>query len=228
MAGKVIQVYMNQGTRNGLQSHIDPSAVELAANLLKGGSIIALPTDTIYGFACCANSPKAISKLYQIKQRNLVKPLAICVADVTDIYKWCNVTVPSDLLIKLLPGQVTVVFERSMNLNSAINPDHSLVGVRVPGCKFIRSVVERLGQPIALTSANVSSEEASLRVEEFSKLWPCLQGVFDAGSLALLDPHRLGSTVVDLSQTGRYLILRRGCAESSVTKVLTDFGLQPL
>ena len=67
--------------------------------------------------------------------------------------------------------------------------------MHIPYCSFGGGV----GQPIAPTEESVCkylyskypSEEASLRVEEFSKLWPCLQGVFDAKSLASLRPHRL-------------------------------------
>ena len=228
MNREVIPIYTNESLRSQEEKIIDQSAVELAVNLLRKSSVIAVPTDTIYGLACCASSKEAVAKLYQIKKRNLVKPLAICVANVDDVYKWCNVNVPSSLLSQLLPGQVTLVFERSINLNSSINPDHSSIGVRIPGCQFIRSVSQKLGQPLALTSANVSNEEASLKVEEFSKLWPHLQGVFDAGSLASLDPHRLGSTIVDFSQTGRYSILRRGCAESLVSQVLSQHHLLPM
>lgn len=226
MEDKVVKVYFDQSNNIEHSRQIDQSAVELAAKLLKNESLVALPTDTIYGFACSANCPVAISKLYKVKRRNLSKPLAICLSSVNDIYKWCNVTVPLQLLEKLLPGQVTVIFERSSSLNCSINPEHSLIGVRVPGCQFIRSVVEKLGHPIALTSANVSDEKSTSRVEEFSELWPSLQGVFDAGSLEPLDPRRLGSTVVDLSQKGKYLIVRNGCAESLVIQVLKEFGLQ--
>lgn len=228
MKSRVIPIYTSESLRSRGEKIIDESAVRLAVNLLENGSVIAVPTDTIYGLACCANNEEAVAKLYQIKKRNLVKPLAICVANVDDVYKWCNVGAPSSLLSQLLPGQVTLVFERSTNLNSTLNPDHSSIGVRVPGCKFIRSVSRELGQPLALTSANVSNEEASLRVEEFAELWHHLEGVFDAGSLASLDPQRLGSTIVDLSQAGRYSILRRGCAESLVTQVLSQYNLLPV
>lgn len=55
---------------------------------LKDGHVVALPTDTIYGLACLAQNSEAIRKIYDIKGRNQQKPLAICVGQIQDIYKW--------------------------------------------------------------------------------------------------------------------------------------------
>ncbi|KAJ8289254.1 hypothetical protein COCON_G00019130 [Conger conger] len=60
--------------------------------------------------------------VYGIKGRNGQKPLAICVGEIEDIYKFCKVTVPEALLRDLLPGPVTLVLERSAALNSDLNP----------------------------------------------------------------------------------------------------------
>ena len=58
-----------------------------AASILRSGGVIALPTDTVYGIACLVDSSEAISKLYDIKERNLKNPIAICVAEVEDMEK---------------------------------------------------------------------------------------------------------------------------------------------
>ena len=59
----------------------------MAAKSLKMGSIIGVPTDTIYGIAALAQSNKAVESIYQIKERHREKPIAICVADIQDIYR---------------------------------------------------------------------------------------------------------------------------------------------
>jgi hypothetical protein len=69
------------------------------------------------------------------------------------------------LLLELLPGPVTVVFDRKLNLNPELNPGTSLVGVRVPNCRFIRDICRYLQQPLALTSANISNQPSSLSVD---------------------------------------------------------------
>ena len=61
--------------------------IDLIVNKLKTGSIIAVPTDTIYGLACLACNKESLSKIYSIKGRDSAKPLAICVGEITDLEK---------------------------------------------------------------------------------------------------------------------------------------------
>lgn len=191
---------------------------------LKEGHVVAVPTDTIYGLACLAQNSEAIRKTYDIKGRNGQKPLAICVGEIQDIYKYCKVTVKETLLENLLPGPVTLVFERSEALNKDLNPFTSLVGVRIPDHSFMRRLCQMCGEPLALTSANISSQTSTVAVHEFQELWPRLAVVVDGGPIG--DQSRLGSTVVDLSVLGKYRIIRPGCALSSTVDVLEhQYGL---
>ncbi|XP_076592472.1 threonylcarbamoyl-AMP synthase isoform X1 [Chaetodon auriga] len=89
---------------------------------LKEGDLVAVPTDTIYGLACLAQNSEAVRKTYDVKGRDAQKPLAICVGEIQDIYKYCKVPVKEALLGDLLPGPVTLVFERSEALNADLNP----------------------------------------------------------------------------------------------------------
>ncbi|KAG5858035.1 hypothetical protein ANANG_G00025830 [Anguilla anguilla] len=149
------------------------------------------------------------------------KPLAICVGEIEDIYKFCKVTVPEALLRDLLPGPVTLVLERSDALNSDLNPFTPLVGVRIPDHAFIRRLSQLCGEPLALTSANISSQTSTIAVEEFRDLWPRLAVVVDGGPIGDQTPEcRLGSTVIDLSAAGRYRVVRPGCALSATVSIL--------
>jgi len=79
-------------------------------------------------------------------------------------YRWANVSLSENILRKLLPGQLTAVFTRKKSLNSCLNPDTSLVGIRIPNHKFIRDLVRNCSCPIALTSANKSGSESTLEI----------------------------------------------------------------
>ncbi|XP_037640904.1 yrdC domain-containing protein, mitochondrial [Sebastes umbrosus] len=194
------------------------------AKALKEGNVVGVPTDTIYGLACLAQNSAAVSKTYDIKGRNGHKPLAICVGEIQDIYKYCKVKVKEALLGDLLPGPVTLVFERSEVLNPDLNPFTSLVGVRIPDHAFMRRLCQMCAEPLALTSANISSHTSTVAVHEFQELWPQLAVVVDGGPIG--DQSRLGSTVVDLSVLGKYRIIRPGCAFSSTVDVLQHkYGL---
>ncbi|KAM7383161.1 hypothetical protein PAMP_002839 [Pampus punctatissimus] len=201
------------------ERHTDSAEIlSCTVKALKEGCVVAVPTDTIYGLACLAQNSDAIRKTYSIKGRNGHKPLAICVGEIQDIYKYCKVMVKKEMLDDLLPGPVTLVFERSEILNSDFNPFTSLVGVRIPDHAFMRRLCQMCGEPLALTSANISSHTSTLAVNEFQELWPKLAVVVDGGPIE--DQSRLGSTVVDLSVLGKYRIIRPGCALSSTVDVL--------
>lgn len=203
------------------------SLVKIAKSLLSDEHVIAIPTDTIYGIAATITSQNAIQRLYQVKERNSCKPLAICVSDIEDIYKYSVVTVKKSLLKELLPGAVTVMFCRSGELSSFLNPNIDLVGIRVPDCNFVRDLC-RVSGPIALTSANISNQSSCLDIEEFSSIWPLIDDIFDGGPLGHIDPHRLGSTIIDLSLQGHYRIIRNGCIYEQVLNTLHKYGLKPL
>lgn len=215
----------------GNGEEVRTSAVALACRLLKEGNIIALPTDTIYGLAACAQDTGAVRKLYGVKGRDSAKPLAVCVGEVDDVRLWGKADIlPDGLLKALLPGPVTVILERTPLLNIELNPNCAKVGVRVPNHPFVRQIAQGIDTPLALTSANLSNEPSSLNPKEFEHLWPQLAAVFDGGPLGSDQPSssRAGSTVVDLSVEGRYHVVRNGSALLQTLDVLNRFELKSL
>ncbi|XP_066355778.1 uncharacterized protein [Miscanthus floridulus] len=195
-----------------------------ATDAINRGEVIAVPTDTIYGFACDACSAGAVNRIYEIKGRIQTRPLAICVADVSDISRFALVDhLPHGLLDSLLPGPVTVVLKRGENsiLETSLNPGLDSIGVRVPDLDFIRSIAHGAGSALALTSANLSGQPSSVCVKDFEGLWPHCSYVFDGG---VLPSGRAGSTIVDLITPGFYKILRDGSSRKETAAVLGKFG----
>ncbi|XP_023295726.2 yrdC domain-containing protein, mitochondrial [Lucilia cuprina] len=207
----------------------DPRSITIARNCLRSGNVIALPTDTVYGLACDANNEKAIQNLYNIKGRDFHKPVAICVKDLADLRKYGQAEHLNDsLLEQLLPGAITIVIERSKHLsNPFLNPTTSKIGIRIPDFEFIQQLCASFDeQPLALTSANRSSERSSLNIKEFDVLWPLLGGIFDAGQVGLTEERRSASTVVDLATPGLFKIVREGVALKQTLDVLHAHGLK--
>ncbi|XP_018334711.1 yrdC domain-containing protein, mitochondrial [Agrilus planipennis] len=207
----------------------DPGAVNTAASLLKSGQVIAVPTDTVYGFACSATDSFAIKEIYKLKERNKLQPLAVCLSKITDIKNWAYVQhLSEDLLKLLLPGPVTLLLKLNNNtkLDSSLHMDGK-IGVRIPNNAFIRSVVEMTGNPIALTSANISGHPSPVKVTEFKELWGSIACVFDGGTLNNdTNCKDSSSTIVDLSEAGSYKIVRTGIAEDSICSTLNTFNLK--
>lgn len=204
------------------------SHIASAAEALQKGKVIAVPTDTLYGIAALAQNDTAVESIYEIKKRNTVKPLAICVAEVKDVYKWGTVIVPHSLLTSLLPGPVTLVFNRTPLLNPSLNPGHDTVAIRIPDADFIRGVAAKCNSPLALTSANISTMESPLEVKEFSDTWDKLEKIYDGGLLGQDEKCRKGSTIVELLKPGKYNIIRQGSAYEQTLKILHKYDLKPI
>ena len=76
-----------------LNGKTNATNVLLASNALHRGEVVAIPTDTIYGLAVSALNDSAIHRLYELKNRDFSKPIAICVSDVDQMCQWCHLTV---------------------------------------------------------------------------------------------------------------------------------------
>ncbi|XP_074574881.1 uncharacterized protein LOC141831425 [Curcuma longa] len=200
--------------------------VEEAIEAIKAEQVIAVPTDTLYGFACDACSSEAVNRIYEIKGRKQTSPLAISVGDVSDISSIAIIDhLPHDLLYSLLPGPVTLVLKRgdSSILDKSLNPGLDSIGVRVPDLEFIRSIARGSRSALALTSANLSGQPSSVSIKDFENLWQHCAYVYDGG---VLPSGRAGSTVVDLTDPGLFKILRPGSARAETTAILEKFGLE--
>ncbi|KAG8371335.1 hypothetical protein BUALT_Bualt13G0077000 [Buddleja alternifolia] len=102
-----------ENAKMGLVRPATEDYAEEAIGAVKAGEVIAVPTDTLYGFACDACSVDAVHRMYETKGRKYTSPLAICVEDVKDIQRFVDTDhLPIGLLDSLLPGPVTVVLRR--------------------------------------------------------------------------------------------------------------------
>lgn len=217
---------MDFKTTEGIVLAASEDHVNEAINAIKDGKVIAVPTDTLYGFACDACSAQAVNEIYEIKGRKQTSPLAICVAEVSDISSFASVDhLPHELLKSLLPGPVTVVLRRgdSSILEESLNRGLDSIGVRVPDSDFIRAIARGSGTALALTSANLTGQPSSVSTKDFEDLWEYCACVFDGG---LLPCGRAGSTVVDLTEPRTYKILRPGSAWEETKVILHKFFLE--
>ncbi|VDN01806.1 unnamed protein product [Thelazia callipaeda] len=172
------------------------SAIQRCLRVFESGGVVALPTDTLYGVV--TTIPNS-DKLYRLKRRSYFKPLGLFIANTFEVQ--------SNQLQKLLPGPVTLIFERSAVLPRDFNPNHSTVGIRIPDHDFIRSLALHLNDiPLAQTSANISNAQNNpLCIDDFTDLWPQLDLIRPDGTL-----NYEGSTVVNLSIPGTFSIVRDG------------------
>jgi len=124
--------------------------------ILKKGGIIAYPTDTYYGIGCDIMNKKAIEKIYQLKQRNRIKPFSFICSGLKNISHYAKVSNYAYKTMKrLLPGPYTFVLEGSKLVPKIMLTKRKTAGIRVPDHPICLELVETLGNPIITTSATM-------------------------------------------------------------------------
>uniref|UniRef100_A0A1I8C1J7 Threonylcarbamoyl-AMP synthase n=1 Tax=Meloidogyne hapla TaxID=6305 RepID=A0A1I8C1J7_MELHA len=185
-------------------------AVFGAVECLKNGGVVAVPTDTLYGLCTLAENA---DRLYKLKRRPKGKPLGLFLNEGEDVFSYAERTVSNGLIKSLLPGPVTLVFNRSQELPSNFNCGTQSVGFRIPQARFVRDICRFIPyRLIAQTSANVSGSDLNpIKIEDFQDIWDDIDMIIDGGTILENNMSRLGSTVIDLSLPGQFKILRVGC-----------------
>jgi L-threonylcarbamoyladenylate synthase len=128
---------------------------------LRQDALALLPTETILGLFCIADSPFAKEKLYQFKQRDTEKKLAYYVNSAEQIEAICGFSPPHlEILVKkFLPGPLTLIYEKG----------NETLGFRMSARKSLQKIVKHLKKPLLGTSANLSGQPACLTLASFQK-----------------------------------------------------------
>jgi L-threonylcarbamoyladenylate synthase len=135
------------------------TAVARAADLLRAGQVVALPTETVYGLAANALDARAVQRIFEIKGRPAHNPVIVHVADM-EMARRCAAQWPplaDTLAAAFWPGPLTLVLPRAKNIPDAVTAGGSTVGIRWPSHPFIQAVIRECGFPLAAPSANVSN-----------------------------------------------------------------------
>jgi len=181
-------------------------ALPLAYEVLKGGGLVAFPTDTVYGLGALAFDGSAVESLYAAKDRPAEKAIPVLIADPEDLVKVSPHAPPIVLKLaaRFWPGPLTLVVPKPPDLPESVSATPT-VGVRLPDHPVARALL-RLAGPMAVTSANRSSQPTPVTAEDvLRQLDGLIPLVLDGGRT----PGGVPSTVVDC--TGEDLhILREG------------------
>lgn len=133
--------------------------VEKALDVLRKGGIILYPTDTIWGLGCDATNKEAVSRIYQIKNREDSKSLIILVAEERDVLQY--VAAPDLAVFDFIQEQsrpTTVIFEQAIGLPENLVAADGSIAIRIVRDEFCRHLIKRLRKPIVSTSANISGQ----------------------------------------------------------------------
>ena len=166
-----------------------------AAQLIRGGGVIAFPTDTVYGLGAAADDEVARQRVYHIKGRPVGMPLILMVAAESQLEGWVHVDSRSEAMMRRWwPGPLTLILH-------AVGG--GTLGVRIPKHRAALSLLRAAG-PLMTTSANLHGDEPAMTAEAAGVL-PGVMAVLDGG----VAPGGIASTVLDLTGPEPH-VLREG------------------
>lgn len=174
---------------------IDDEIISEAIDVLADGGIVLYPTDTVYGLGANIFDSRAVRRVFEIKQRSLLKPLSILVSNVKAIDLVARVSVEQKKVIDShLPGPYTFILNKRKIVPRVVTSGSKYVGVRVPDNEIACRLAGLF--PITTTSANLSDEDVLSTPKEILEQLDCdVDLVIDVGELN----SNHASKIVDLS-----------------------------
>lgn len=188
----------------------EASLIRYAADQIRAGEVLGMPTDTFYGLAADPFNLRAVDKVYDIKSRSRHKPLSLLIESV-DQAEELSQTLPEEFAVlarRYWPGPLTIIVKASSRLPLKVTANTGNVALRIPNAKIPLAVVQAAQIPITATSANLSGEsECTTAVAVRDQLKDRISIIVDGGT----SPRDIPSTIVDLTdQEARWRILREG------------------
>lgn len=182
--------------------------IKIAAEVIKGGGLVAFPTETVYGLGGDGTNPNAARKIYSAKGRPSDNPLIIHIANPEDAEKY---TYTNDTYYKLakrfMPGPLTIVMAAKDSIPPETRGGLSTVAVRCPSHPVARKLIELSERPIAAPSANLSGSPSPTSARHvIDDMRGRVDMIIDGGDCEI----GLESTIVKINEDGSMVLLRPG------------------
>lgn len=207
-----------------LLSPSDPACAETAANLLKSGELVAIPTETVYGLGANGLDENAVANIFLAKGRPQDNPLILHVAEPMEMEKFCH-SIPESayrLAERFWPGPLTMVLPAKDIVPKRTTGGLSTVAVRCPDSEITRQIIRLSGVPIAAPSANISGKPSTTTAQH-------VLHDHDGRIAAVVDggPCRVGveSTIVDLTGDHPSLLRPGGITPEQLILVLGELEI---
>lgn len=204
-----------------MKTEIITENITAAAEIIRAGGLVAVPTETVYGLAGNGLDETAVRQIYEVKGRPEVKALSLMVPDSSAMERCCE-DVPKAayaLARKFWPGPLTIVLKSKPVIPEITRAGGATVGLRCPDHPMTLELLRCCGLPLAAPSANPSGQPSPKTAAQVAEYFDGkIEGIMDGG------PCGIGteSTIIDLSKTP-YAILRAGALpEETVFAALRD------
>ncbi len=184
--------------------------VAYAAEKIRAGEILGMPTDTFYGLAADPFNLHAVDRVYEIKTRSRHKPLSLLIESVDQAsdLAWPVPEIFYLLARRFWPGPLTVIVRADPKLPLKVTANTGNVALRVPAAEIPLAIIRAAGLPLTATSANLSgAAECTTALQVRDQLGDMLNIIVDGGQ----SPRDVASTIVDLTGgDGHWRLMRQG------------------
>ena len=184
--------------------------LKTAAEILKNGGVVAMPTETVYGLAADALNGEAVSKIFKAKGRPMDNPLIVHISCVDDISRFNLVKefpqTARALAERFWPGPLTMIMKKSDVIPDEVSAGLSTVAIRLPSHETARELIKESGTVLAAPSANRSGSPSPTTAQHVKDdLFGLIDAIVDGDSCAV----GVESTVITLA-TDTPRLLRPG------------------
>lgn len=203
-----------------------PDTAAAAAQIIKEGGLVALPTETVYGLGANGLSEEAVAKIFTAKGRPQDNPLILHITGPEEIEKYCeNVPETAYLLAeKFWPGPLTMVLPARDLVPRRTTGGLNTVAVRCPKTEITRRIIRLAGVPIAAPSANLSGKPSTTTAQHVLHDHDGrIEAVVDGGPCSV----GVESTIVDLTEARPRLLRPGGVTPEQLLEALGDLVIDP-
>ena len=203
------------------QQDPDLEVIQRAAQVIEGGGLVVLPTDTVYGLVCDPRQSEAVNRVYRVKERRRDQPLALLLHDMAEASAYVD-EIPEAAVLAMQqfwPGGLTIVLRDRGEATAAVRANRDTIGLRLPAHLVPRLVAGSAGCPLASTSANRSGQPApTTAAEALAQLEGLVELVLDGGRT----PLGQESTVVSFTSDPPRLLRPGAIPLARLREVLGD------
>ena len=202
----------------------DAATPSVAAEIIKNGGLVAIPTETVYGLGADGLNPEAVAKIFVAKGRPQDNPLILHIAEAKDMEKFCH-DIPQAayrLAEKFWPGPLTMVLPAKACVPKCTTAGLSTVAVRCPDNAVTREIIRLAGTPIAAPSANISGKPSTTTAAHVLHDHDGrIDAIVDGGAC------RVGveSTIIDLTDEKPRLLRPGGITDHQLVEVVGDLDI---
>ena len=204
-----------------LRTPEDEEGIAQAADILRRGGLLAIPTETVYGLGANGLDETAVLHIFEAKGRPQDNPLILHIPDASWLERYCE-DVPEAayrLAERFWPGPLTMILKKKPCVPLRTTGGLETVGMRCPDHAVTRAIIEKAGVPVAAPSANTSGRPSCTTAEHVREdMWGKIDGIVDGG------PCQVGveSTIIDLTVTPPQLLRPGGLPLESLQDALGE------